>query len=295
MNAPDVAAVACRTLLGEQITQARILSDTPGSSVVRTHLVGGGSVIVRLHAGALRRRAREQQGAMAAVAAYTRVRTPRVLACGALPGGAVSALITTDLGPVDLGRAVREGMCTRDQALEILGGLLALLHQLPLLCGPRPRAGRGARIDAPALIERCPAPLADTVAPVLDRAATKALAAARPVWCHGDLHPANVLLPQAAPGDLGPAYVIDFEQMLCAAREYDLAQCLVTSDALAPRERALVTAGYSAPVDEKLLDELIVFHAVRGLVYAGHVEGRDTSLWSARADYALEHCLERPV
>lgn len=291
MNTLEVAAVACRVLLGREMTVARTLSSAPGSAVVRAELADGGSVIVKVHDGAARRRAREQQRAMAAVAAYTAVPTPRVLGCGVLPGGGTAALVTADLGQVDLGCAVREGTCTRDQALEILGGLLALLHRLPLDAGPRAPTGRGPRIDALALIERCPSTLAVTVAPVLARAAAAAQEAERRVWCHGDLHPSNVLFPERRSGRLGPAHVIDFEQMVCAAPEYDLAQCLVASDALEPDERAHVTAAYHATLDQRLLDELIVFHAVRGLVYAVLAEGRDARLWGARTAYALEHCM----
>lgn len=290
MNTLETAALACRALLGREMTAARILSSALGAAVVRAELADGGSVIVKLHHGAARRRAREQQRAMAAVAVYTAVLTPRVLGCGTLSSVGAAALITADLGDLDLGRAVGAGMRTRDQALEILGELLALLHQLPLDAGPRTPAGRGPRIDAPALIERCPSTLAEMVAPLLAKAAADAQETARRVWCHGDLHPSNVLFPRPLPGRLGPAHVIDFEQMVCAAPEYDAAQCLVASDALEPDERAHVADGYGAALDQRLLDRLIVFHAVRGLIYAAHAEGRDTALWNARVAYALEHC-----
>jgi aminoglycoside phosphotransferase (APT) family kinase protein len=291
VSAGDAAAVACRVLLGRDAVDVRELSCSSASAVCRVELVGGGCAIVKLHFGAARRRAREQQRAMAAVAAYSAVPTARVLACGAVPVAGAAALITSDLGRVDLGCAVRDGICSRDQALELMGRLLARLHRMPLEAGPRPPSGRGPRIDAPALIARCPAALADAVGPVLARAAAAARETARPVWCHGDLHPANVLLPQAAGGRLGPAHVIDFEQMLCAAPEYDLAQCLVTSDALTPGERARVEAAYGGALCPPLIDELIVFHAARGLVYAARDEGRDAPLWQARVHHALEHCL----
>lgn len=291
MNAPEAVALACRALLGREATLAKVLSRAPGSDVVRASLADGDSVIVKLHTGAQRRRAREQQRALAAVAAYTTVPTPRVLGCGGVPGTGASALIAVDLGQVDLGRAVRDGLCTRDQALEILSGLLARLHRLPMAAGPRPATGSGPRIDALALIERCPGPLAETVAPLLIRAAARARTAMPTVWCHGDLHPANVLFPQDGAGRLGPAHVIDFEQMVHAAPEYDVAQCLVTSDALAPSERARVAASYGSPLDQRLLDELIVFHAVRGLVYAAMAERRDASLWNRRVTCALERSL----
>jgi aminoglycoside phosphotransferase (APT) family kinase protein len=291
VSAHEAAALACRVLLGQAAADVRELSCSPTSAVCRVALVGAGHAIVKLHCRAERRRAREQQRAMTAVASYTAVATARVLACGTVPGIGAAALITEDLGRIDLGRAVRDGMCSRDQALELLGRLLAQLHRMPTQAGPRPPEGSGPRIDAPALIARCPAPVADAVAPILARAADAARQAGRTVWCHGDLHPANVLLPQATAGRLGPAHVIDFEQMLCAVPEYDLAQCLVTSDALAPGERARVEAGYGSALSRSLLDELIVFQAVRGLVYAAHGEGRDAPLWQARVGYVLEHCL----
>jgi aminoglycoside phosphotransferase (APT) family kinase protein len=281
-----MSARACRTLLDRRIVQTTVLAETHSSTVVRAIAADGGSVIVKLYGAERGRRAWEEQRAL--TAAGTLVPVPQVLAYGPLPDTETTALIIADLGQVDLGDAVRDGRCTRTGALAVLGSLLALLHQLPMNAGPYPPTTRGPHTDASPLLRRCPRPLA-AIGPTLTQAAVGAATSTRPVWCHGDLHPANVLFPYVSPGQLGPAYMIDLGQMVCAAPEYDVAQCLVVSDALTPTERAHVECAYGPGLDRSLLDDLIVFHAVRGWVYAAAAEGRDIPLWNARIGYVLRH------
>jgi hypothetical protein len=101
----------------------------------------------------------------------------------------------------------------------------------------------------------------------------------------------------AGPEDLGERrrkhgktvpHVVDFEQVILGVPEYDIAQSLVTSDALEDSDRAKFLAGYGAPgVSAELIDALIVFHVLQGWVYTARAELRDIDLWAARVRRVL--------
>ncbi|WP_405085974.1 phosphotransferase family protein [Microbispora sp. NBC_01389] len=102
------------------------------------------------------------------------------------------------------------------------------------------------------------------------------------VWCHGDLHPHNVLHP---PG--GQPCLVDFELSALAPPEWDVAQTLVTTHALTPGEQQLVVDAYGLPLDLQLLAHLVVVHVLRGWRWAAIAEGVDTALWDVRLRTAL--------
>ncbi|WP_329522164.1 aminoglycoside phosphotransferase family protein [Spirillospora sp. NBC_01491] len=283
-------ALACRNLLSADVTQARCLSQSPQSSVHRVVLHDHRAAIVKLHRGESRWKAIKERKAMEAVAAHTTLHTAGLLACGPVPGHDTTALITADLGEASLSQAAREGTRSRSQALGLLGVVLAQFHQLPVRCGLRVTAGWSLEAQVIALRRRCPGPLLAVVGPALLRAVE--LGVGRLVWCHGDLHLDNVLLVPDARGD-GLPYVIDFEQMVPAVPEYDIAQSAVTSDALDGHELAEITAGYGEPLSAELVTVLIVFHVLQGWVYAALTEGRDTRLWANRLDIVINRCAAR--
>lgn len=92
---------------------------------------------------------------------------------------------------------------------------------------------------------------------------------------------------------------MDFEGTTLSTPEYDVAQTLVTCDALAPAPaaRAIVTAAYGRSLDTDLLDAFVVFQIVRGWTFAAHVERRDRDAWTARLHHVLNaspHHTRRP-
>jgi aminoglycoside phosphotransferase (APT) family kinase protein len=115
-------------------------------------------------------------------------------------------------------------------------------------------------------------------------AVAQAATGRRSVWCHGDLHFDNVI--PWGDGQVSE-YLVDFEGTTWAVPEYDLAQTLVTCDALDARDLRTLTDAYGRPVHLPLLQAHIVFQALRGWTYAAHREGRDRTTWAARLDRAL--------
>jgi aminoglycoside phosphotransferase (APT) family kinase protein len=273
---------ACRDLLEADVIAINCLSRAPRSAVYRATLADQGhSVVVKLYEGLAARKAARERRAITAVASGGLVRTPAILGYGLLPGVEAAALIMQDLGTTTLSRAVWAGASSRPEALFLLGRLLAGVHQL----SPAPdRPGTGAMfpIHAADLQRHCPAWLRDAAAPALKRAAVLTAADVREVRCHGDLHPDNVILRAGIP------YVVDFEQATCAVAEYDLAQTAVTSDALETDQLTQILAGYGWGVSQELLAALIVFHVVRGWVWAAVRENRDKALWSSRVHFVID-------
>jgi len=106
-------------------------------------------------------------------------------------------------------------------------------------------------------------------------------------WCHGDLHPANIV-PIGRALDAASLHVVDLEQFSCSIPEYDVAQSLVTSDALDSRGRNALLSGYPAPLDGELLTALTAYQALRGWAYAATRERRDVALWTRRVELALQ-------
>ena len=288
MMAEELARRACAVLLDRDAATVVLLADSAAgrSAVVRVHLADDSSVVVKVYRGRRQPRGLLHADALAAVRLHTTISTAEALACGAVPGTDVTALITTDLGSTSLHAAVHNGVFSRGQALTAMGRLLAQLHRIPT--GLHPGGRRGPRIDATALLARSGRAVFDArLVAVLSRAAAEAQQAAGRVWCHGDLHPANVLVIPP----YGRLAVVDMEDVTHAAPEYDLAQCLVTSDALDPDDRAAVLAGYGRPFSVAVLDDLVVYQAVRGLVHAADSEHRDQHLWKQRFAHAARYCL----
>jgi Ser/Thr protein kinase RdoA (MazF antagonist) len=285
LDPESAVTLACRSLLGAEAIQATCLSRALRSAVYRVVLHDHRTVIVKLHHGESRWKAVKERQAMQAVAVYTTLRTATILACGPVPGHDTTALITTDLGETSLSRPSGQGTGSRSQTLKVLGAVLAQFHQLPARCGP-PAATGGLSLaeQVTALRSHCPEHLLAATGPALRRAVEltgTATSAGRLVWCHGDMHPGNVLLRHRELED-SAAYVIDFEQMVRAVPEYDVAQSAVTSDALDGNELAEIAIGYRTPLSADLVAVLIVFHVLRGWVYAALAEHRDTRLWATR-------------
>jgi hypothetical protein len=156
MVTPDeLARVACASLIGRDFTATQVLphDGTPGKSpVLRAWLAGGASVVVKLYHDHRQPRAVRHAAAITAVHAHTTVPTADVVACGALPGIDVTALITTDLGSDDLRSTVGSGARSRGQALAAMGRLLSDLHRMPI--GALSKRPGGPRVDAADLIAR---------------------------------------------------------------------------------------------------------------------------------------------
>jgi aminoglycoside phosphotransferase (APT) family kinase protein len=282
-TATPVAAVACYRLMTELPESLERLSATRTSAAYRAYLLSGRSVIVKVHFTP--GRADSERQALACVAAHTDVPTPEVLGCASI-GRNAEALILDDLGPVNLAQATASGRFTRDQMLESVGTLLTRVHRLPLDCGPRSARGACPPMRPELLYQRAPAHLRDAAGPML-LAATDALGTGRNlVWCHGDLHPSNIVLGPHR-GEPEALHAVDFEQFCCSIPEYDLAQSLVTSDAITgePRERLL--AGYPGELCFGTLAVLTAYHALRGWAYAAQIERRDATAWAHRLELAF--------
>lgn len=229
MKPDGLAQLACMALLGRAATTVRLLSQngSPGTSpVLWVELAGGPYVVVKLYGGHRQVRAYRHAEVATAVSAHTAVATAAVVACGVLPGTDVTALIIADLGVLELNLAIHSGILPREHALAAMGRLWSQLHGLPSDALDT-RYGQGPRIEADRLV----AYRRDVVDSAALAVVVRAAEAARPrtgrVWCHGDLHPGNVLVEQPT----GRLTVADLEDMVQAVPEYDLAQCLAASDA----------------------------------------------------------------
>jgi len=109
------------------------------------------------------------------------------------------------------------------------------------------------------------------------------------VWCHGDLHPYNVVVCR---DDTEPTpYLLDFESAVQCVPEYDIAKSIVTGSALSGSDvnDILQGLGSNAFTSRELIDALVVFHTVDGWLYAGQLEKRDCELWDEKLNYVLEN------
>ncbi|MFC4060224.1 phosphotransferase family protein [Planomonospora corallina] len=278
----QAAVAACQALLGAGFAETTRLSSAPAVAVYRVRLLDRPHpVVVKLYAGRARRKALLEQRAFTALAtgcgAFT---VPRLHAAGPVPGFDVTALVLDDAGPSSLHDLLQSGARARGAALHQLGWLLAAFHQQPHPPPQTPRVDVAGQVAV--LQRRLPAPVRGAARAVLARAADHA--SARPlVWCHGDLHPGNVLLP----AHHDRPHLIDFEQTVVAAAEYDLAQTIVTVDAFDPGEQDLLAGGYGPGLSPDLVAALVAFHTVRGWWWAALREGRDASLWENRLRVVL--------
>lgn len=270
-------STACQEWLGTAVGELSCLCVAPTSAVLRAELVVGGgpaNVVVKLYRASAVWKADRERNVIDAVSASPRLTAPRVLAHGYLPAIAATALVLEDRGAATLQNQVQTGQCSPHDALRQLGRVLREFHTLP----PSALSGTTDVPRAVASLRRhLPEALLVQSAEALTRAAELA-SAATSVSCHGDLHLSNVL----APGEDGRTCLIDFEEATTAPAEYDVAQTIVTTDAFTPDERSSLLSSYDAHLHAELLDQLTVFHALRGWLYAAVRENRDVELWNVR-------------
>ncbi|WP_163010643.1 aminoglycoside phosphotransferase family protein [Streptomyces dangxiongensis] len=282
---------ACTELAGAAPAETVRIRSGSKTAVYRIRLVDGRPVVVKLFAADGSHGAADEARLLAAVTAAGRVRVPAVIGHGPIPGLNFSALVTADAGTSTLGDAVRAGQLPRPAALLRLALLMAAFHSTKAPTGLPLAPGIGQQVSA--LAAHCPKQVFVRLTPALEVIAAGACVE-RLVWCHGDLHLENVICGgdrRLTAGEHGrlrlPDYLVDFEAATVEVPEYDLAQTLVTCDALEPSDRVFVAAAYGRPVDARLLDAYVAFQAVRGWTYAAHQEGRDRDAWAARMHLAL--------
>ncbi|MFI6496650.1 aminoglycoside phosphotransferase family protein [Nonomuraea typhae] len=241
-------------------------------------------MIVKLYAGPAQRRAVREGVALTALTEYASVpfHVPELVAFGPLPLSDVLAVVLGDLGDLTLRRAMETGSPSRGAALGTLGRLLAAFHRVPYPHRPSARPRLSGQVSA--LQRQLPESLRKATRTVLDQVILTG-DDLPPVWCHGDLHLDNVLLTPN--GETQDVSLIDFEQITFAPAEYDLAQTIVTADALDPAQRDLVLAGYGSAASADVLTGLITFQVLRGWHWAAVHEKRDIDLWRSRLHRVL--------
>ncbi|MGW7410208.1 phosphotransferase [Streptomyces sp. NPDC054833] len=293
MTGGPVLAVerACTEFAGSASAETVRIRTGPKTAVFRVRLTDGRPAVVKLFAASASHGAADEACLLTAIADSGRVRVPAVIGHGAVPGLAVSALITADAGTKTLGDGIRGGVIPRPAALLRLALLMSSFHSIPPPVGVCLAPGIGEQVSA--LSAHCPKQVFAGLTPALEVIATGACRE-RLVWCHGDLHLDNVIRGSdqhltAGPGSRShlPEYLVDFEAATVEVPEYDLAQTLVTCDALEPSDRVFMAAAYGRPVDTRLLDAYVAFQAVRGWTYAAQREGRDRDAWTGRLHQAL--------
>lgn len=301
---PDGSAVvaACQEVLAVDVTGIRCLSRAPTSSVYRVCLESGGPVIVKLYLRSATRKVAKEQWMIRSLSTSTTIHTATILGHSYLAEQGANILITTDLGNHNLWRSVQEGVLSRREALRMVGRLLALLHESPFAQpdmnipsvntvreGPEGALAILAREQLSIMRREVPKQIAAYVEPALRRLVDLDRESRLFTWCHGDLHPANVMMVPT--GGVQIPHLIDFESAAFCVREYDLAKSIVTSSALGEEDHGAVLAGYGGPsvVSRELLCSLIVFHAMDGWIHGALREQRDQSLWRSRVDDVLTY------
>ncbi|MDG4856707.1 aminoglycoside phosphotransferase family protein [Streptomyces sp. T-3] len=261
------------------------LTSSTRSAVYRVGLHDGRRVIVKLYAHTARRNAITEATAIRAAAGVVPV--ARVLGCGTVSSEGATALISSDLGVLTLGAAVRAGHIPHAQALKDLGGLLFRLHRAPVA----PSAPRRPFFNAvSSLSPRCPPDLLDRMAPALSLIA-ETPDSAPTVWCHGDLHFDNVVLA----GPRATRHLVDFTDAAPGQRESDVAHALVMTAAHAPWDRRALTGSYPLALNHERLSAWVVFITVR--CWAHSTSGRDRADWARRLDdltHQTPHLFHRP-
>ncbi|MFF2191707.1 phosphotransferase [Streptomyces sp. NPDC058157] len=276
---------ACTALAGVAAEEIRRQNTGAKTAVHRVRLTDGRRVVVKLFAETASHTAEAEGRLLRTIAATGKINVPEVIASGAVPGQAVTALITRDVGTSTLGDEIREGRMSRAAVLLRLALLTAAFHSIPVPPGVplAPRIGE----QVSALASHCPAEVFARLGQALETIAGSTRRD-RMTWCHGDLHFDNaVTSPRTTDGTALPEYLVDFEAATVDVPEYDLAQTLVTCDALDMPSRTFLAAAYGHPVDMNLLDAYITFQAVRGWTYAACREGRHRTTWATRMHQAL--------
>ncbi|MBA2949582.1 phosphotransferase family protein [Streptomyces himalayensis] len=266
-----VVARACRGLLDAEAVSSRRLAAGSRSVVYRVRLADGHRVVVKVYAATARRNALTEARVSTAAADFVAV--PPVLAVGLVPSLGSTALITRDLGTVTLEQAVAEGRFPYRYALRRAVALLKGFHRIPawsLPVPPRPFADHVA-----SLARRCGSSTLLHIEPALECIASR-ISVRRPVWCHGDVHFGNIVISAD-----GADHLVDFPHIWHGPPEFDLAQTLTMTNALAPDDLHAIKRHYGTPVDTGLVAALVVFHTLRCWVHSTP-HPRDQQLWAAR-------------
>ncbi|MFH8403056.1 aminoglycoside phosphotransferase family protein [Streptomyces anulatus] len=268
---PAAVSRAVLALAGAPVRTACRLSARSRTAVYRVGLMDGRSVVIKLYAATARRNAYTERAAMRAVTGHVLV--PVVIGHGNIPGHEATALITSDLGPLTLGSAMRAGQISDARGLKDLAGLLGRLHRAPV----HPQAPRRPFYEqVTSLGRRCPPSRLERIGPAL--ATITADSPTTLVWCHGDLHADNVVLDRLR----AVRHLVDFTDAAVGLREADVAQTLVMTDAISPLRAHTVTDAYPLALDHQLLAAWAVFHTMRCWAYSSPGDGR--ALWERRLD-----------
>jgi aminoglycoside phosphotransferase (APT) family kinase protein len=256
-------------------------------------------VVVKLYFGTAGWKATKEHSIGRALFDSSTLRAAQVLGCGRLELHDAHSLITSDLGDLSLWRAIDIGIYSLREGLRVVGQLLSEFHSLAL--GLPATAANGDWQDTVtldsltrrqlSLLEHSQsAGLARQAQPALRRAVLLSQEVTDPVWCHGDLHPANVIMYSTSRSPLLP-YLIDFESSTLGPPEHDLAKSVVTSSAFAGSTRDELIAGYGQErrISEELVNALIVFHTIDGWLYAAQRERRDRTLWRDRMELVMSN------
>ncbi|WP_312870757.1 phosphotransferase family protein [Streptomyces himalayensis] len=261
---------ACRGLLDAEAVSSRRLATGSRSLVYRVRLADGQGVVVKVYAATALRNALTEARVSAAAADFVAV--PPVLAVGLVPSLGSTALITRDLGPVTLEQAVAEGRVPYRYALRRAVALLKAFHRIPASL-PVPRRPFADHVAS--LARRCGSSTLLHIEPALECIASR-ISARRSVWCHGDVHFGNIVIAAD-----GMDHLVDFPHIWHGPPEFDLAQTLTMTNALAPDDLHAVKRHYGTPVDTRLLTALVAFHTLRCWVHSTP-HSRDQQLWAAR-------------
>jgi len=129
----DQAAIiaACRQFLAADLVETACLARAPGSSSYRVRLNDRQSVIVKLYFDNSSWKAAHERRIIQALSRDATIRTAALVGCGQIDESA-AALITVDLGDLTLWRAVEENECLGHEALQLIGYLLAMFHNIDL-------------------------------------------------------------------------------------------------------------------------------------------------------------------
>jgi aminoglycoside phosphotransferase (APT) family kinase protein len=103
------------------------------------------------------------------------------------------------------------------------------------------------------------------------------------VFCHGDLHPNNIIAQMRTDREIGIVGIIDFEGAHVASPEFDVAKSVVVSSYFDGCTEATIVHSYSFA--ELCLETLRAFealHAVDGWIYGRLLEKRYIELWDYR-------------
>lgn len=226
-------------------------------------------------------------------------RAPQLLGHGRLPDTHTPYLVLSEVPGATLRQAMASAALPEPEALVVLGSLLADLHQAEYV-GFGSVASHQRLTNAGDFIHQLTAHrarlldqhghghLAETLRATAETAAALAAKSDRSVLCHGDLHLDNVLVRQADDGTWDVSGVVDYESVVYAIPEYDLAKTLVVCSTFDPaHRRALLDAYHPHTVNTALLTDFCRYHTIDGWLWATIVEDRHHDLWNDRLQRIL--------